>query len=118
MYTGSLGAVSNRETWSFSMTLRDDDTGILVDLTGASLVIAVRDQQSSQPTLNGSTSDGKIVIGSPATNGTFTVTFPVTDMANLVGDNHYDVGLVVTLAGGTAHQIIKATLAVIDGVVA
>jgi hypothetical protein len=117
MYTGSLGAVSNRETWSFSMTLRHDDTGALVDLTGAALRLAVSDQQSSQPTLTGSTSDSKIVIGTPATAGTFTVTFTPTDMAGLVGDNHYNVGLVLTLPGGTAHQIMKTTLAVIDGVV-
>jgi hypothetical protein len=44
MYTGALPAVSNRETWSPSVTVTDD-TGNAIDLTGATM----REPESLQP---------------------------------------------------------------------
>ena len=116
MYTGALQAASNRARWTFSVTLTDPVTDLPVDLTGATIELAVRDQQSKQPLLTGSNSDGKITIGTPATAGAFTVLFPRTDMATL-HDGRYDVGLRVTLASGADFQLIVADLPVIDGVV-
>lgn len=115
MYTGALRAASNRATWTFSIELTDPDTDTAVDLTGALIELAVRDQQSKSPLMTGSTTDGKIVISTPATGGIFTVTFSKTDMAALPA-GHYDCGVRVTLASGTSHQLIVGTLPVIDGI--
>ena len=41
MYTGSLPAVSNRETWSLTVTVTDD-AGAAVNLTGATITLGVR----------------------------------------------------------------------------
>jgi len=116
MYTGHLAAASNRARWTFQVELTDPATDAPVDLTGATLELAVREQQSKMALLTGSTSDGKITITAPATGGAFTVLFPRTDMATL-HDGSYDVGLHVTLASGADFQLIVATLPVIDGVV-
>jgi hypothetical protein len=48
MYTGALPAVSNRETWSPSVTVTDD-TGNAIDVTGATITIGVREPESLQP---------------------------------------------------------------------
>src|SRR5262249_5639772 len=116
MYTGSLRAASNRAEWQFSVELTDPDTDLPIDLTGALIEIAVRDQQSRMPLLPGSSASGKIAIPVPATGGAFTVTFPKTDMATLCA-NMFDVGLRVSLASGRNYQLIVATLPVVDGVV-
>jgi len=116
MYTGHLAAASNRARWTFQVELTDPATDLPVDLTGATLELAVREQQSKMPLLTGSTSDGRITIGTPATDGAFTVLFPRTDMATLA-DGMFDVGLHVTLASGADFQLLVATLPVIDGVV-
>ena len=116
MYTGALAAVSNRETWTFTVFLTDFDTGTAIDLTGASIDIAVREQRTATPLLTGSTTDGKIVISAPATGGSFVVTFTPTDMSVLVA-GMYDVGVRVTVAAGTTFQLLVATLPVVDGIV-
>ena len=116
MYTGHLAAASNRARWTFQVELTDPATDAPVDLTGATLELAVREQQSKMALLTGSTSDGKITITAPATGGAFTVLFPRTDMATL-HDGRYDVGLRVTLASGADFQLIVADLAVVDGIV-
>lgn len=117
MYTGNLGAASNRATWSFSADLTDDDTDEAVDLTDALLKIAIRDQQSKRPLLEGSTANGKVTIEAPSTGGVFSVEFTPEDMSNLPAD-HYDVGMTAEMPDGTVHQIIaNCTLTVMDGVV-
>jgi len=115
MYTGNLAAASNRARWTFSVELTDPVTDLPVDLTGATIELAVRDQQSKQPLLTGSNSDGKITIGTPATAGAFTVLFSRDAMANLA-DGMLDVGLRVTLASGADFQLIVGTLPVLDGI--
>jgi hypothetical protein len=117
MYTGFFDAASNRATWAFTIDLTADDTDAAIDLTGATVNMAVSLQDARAPLLTGSSTDGKIAIGTPATAGSFAVTFTPTDMAALEG-GMYDVGIVVILAGGTTHQVLVATLPVIDGVVA
>lgn len=116
MYTGFFDAASNRATWSFSITLTDDDTGDAIDLTGATVNIALRSQEMRGVELTGSSTDGKITIEPPATAGQFTVEFSKDDMSSL-GAKLYDVGITVTLAGGTVHQVLVATLPLVDGIV-
>jgi hypothetical protein len=116
LYTGALAAASNRATWTFSIELTDPDTDLAIDLTGATIKVAVAEQQSKQALLTGSTGDGKVVIATPATGGAFTITFPLADMQTLEA-GLYDVGITVTLANGTTYQLLVATLPVTDGIV-
>ena len=116
MYTCALAAASNRARWTFQVELTDPETDLPVDLTGATIELAVRDQQCKMPLLTGSTIDGKITITAPATAGAGTVLFNKTDMSTLA-DGMFDVGMRVTLASGADFQLIVATLPVIDGVV-
>jgi len=115
MYTGALTAASNRARWQFSVELTDPATDLPVDLTGATIELAVRDQQSKQPLLTGTTG-AEITIGTPATDGAFSVLFSRTVMATLA-DGMYDVGLRVTLASGADFQLFVGTLPVVDGIV-
>lgn len=114
MYTGSLPAVSNRETWSLSVTVTDDE-GAAVDLTGATVTIGVREPESLQPIATYTSGDGKLAISSPATAGIFTLDVPMDQATYPPGQ--YEVGIIVELASGVKRQLVVATLPVVDGVV-
>lgn len=117
MFTGSFGAASNRAAWSFSIELTDpDNDNEPVDLTGATIEIAISEKQAELPLISGSTTDGKVVVASPATEGIAEITFPRSDMQRLDA-GQYDVGIVVTLASSDPVQLAKGNLAVIHGVV-
>lgn len=112
MYTGTLAAASNRADWKFTCELVDSDTGDDIDLTGATITIAVRPQDASLPILTGTTADKITITGT----GTFDVAFTPADMHDLCAGS-YDVGLTVLMASGTTYQLMSAVLPVIDGVV-
>lgn len=114
MYTGAFAAVSNRETWSFSVTVTDD-AGVAVDLTGATIVVGVREPESLQPRATYTSGDGKLAITAPATGGVFTLNVPMDHTTYPPGQ--YEVGVIVKLASGTKRQLIVATLPVVEGVV-
>lgn len=117
MYEGSMGAASNREKWEFSIELTDpDNNDAAVNLTGAAIEVAIAEQQATTPLITGSTTDGKVTIATPATSGVFSVAFPRADMQKLAAD-HYDVGIVLTLASGAVRQLAVGTVAVRHGVV-
>ena len=116
MYTGALPAVSNRETWTFTVYLTDFDTDAAIDLTGAAIDIAMREKESKSPILTGSTSDGRVTIAAPETGGSFVVAVAAADMA-AIGAGMYDVGARVTIASGTTFQLLVCTLPVVDGIV-
>jgi len=115
MYTGSMRAASNRVDWSWSMTIKNRLTGEPIDLTGASFELAIGDQNSKSNLLEASTTDGRITTNTPATDGVFTVLVPKAAMKVLEADQ-YDIGVIVTLASGRSYQLIKAVLAVNEGV--
>ena len=114
MYTGALPSVSNRETWSLSVTVTDD-TGAAVDLTGAVVTIGVREPESLQPRVTYTSGDGKLAITAPATNGVFTLNADLNP--SLFPPAMYEAGVIVKLASGTKRTLIVATLPVVDGVV-
>ena len=116
MYTGSMRA-SNRADWSWSVNpLKNRLTGLAIDLTGASIALAVGDQNSKTTLLTASTTDGRITITAPATSGVFTVLVPASAMSALEA-GQYDLGVIVTLSTGRVYQLIKGVLAVNEGVV-
>jgi len=116
MFVGTLAAVSNREDWNFFLEMADPATNTAIDLTGASIDIAVRAQDNRNPALTGSLADGKITIVGAATNGTAEILFSETDMATLCA-GQYDVGIRVTMATGRKFQLLTAMLPVVHGVV-
>jgi hypothetical protein len=114
MYTGALPAVSNRETWTLSVTVTDN-TGAAVDLTGAVVTIGVREPEALQPLVTYTSGDGKLAITAPATGGVFTLNADLNP--SLFPPAMYEVGVIIKLAGGTKRTLIVATLPVVDGVV-
>jgi hypothetical protein len=114
LYTGSLPAVSNRETWSLSVTVTDD-AGAAVDLTGATVTIGVREPESLQARATYTSGDGKLAISAPATGGIFTLNADLDPTTFPPGQ--YEVGVVIKLASGVKRQLVVATLPVVDGVV-
>lgn len=116
MYTGSIAATSNRVAWTAIGELVDPDTNDFVDLTGATIEVAIRARPSnsqSPPTLVATIANGKLaVIGT----GQFQWTFPRSDMATLFAGD-YDVGVRIVLADLSDHQLFAGLLPVVDGVV-
>lgn len=110
MYTGNLGTVSNREDWEQSIDVVDEN-GADVDISAATITLAVRAKGSSSPTLTAEVGDG-IVVSSPR----FTFTFDVEDMRVFSNSGQYDVGCVVTI-GSVTTQLIVGTVNIVDGVV-
>lgn len=110
MYTGSLGAVSNKEDWIVSSPLIDDDNEE-IDLTDASFELFVCRQNSPENALLTATTDnGKITLPDSTT---FQWAFTPEDMATLCAGT-YDVFLRVTI-DDVVTQILSATVAVIEG---
>lgn len=112
MYVGSLGPVSNKQTWTQVFEAIDADTGDDLDLTGASIVLEVRDPRDCSIRLSATTANGKIVI---VDTGVFQVSFPASDMKTLCAQT-YEVGCTVTINDATLQYII-GTVAVLDGIV-
>lgn len=113
MYHGSLGEVSNREDWLATIAVIDDD-GDDVDVTGATIVVAVRSQMAKSgdtPDLTASTDNGDVTISTSE----FTFTFGVDDMRGL-DPGIYDVACTILLNSITT-QLFIGTIAVLDGIV-
>jgi hypothetical protein len=105
--------VSNREDWKETMTVSDGDTGVVIDITGATISLSVREQKGGAERLSASVGDG-ITLTNPM-QGEFQWEFTDNEMAALDA-NTYDVGVVMILSG-VATQLATGTIAVLDGVV-
>jgi len=105
--------VSNRADWIDQVEVRDDDTDALVDLTGAVIVLAVRDRKAQQQRLLAQTGDSSIVI---VGTGVFQFTFPVSAMRGMDVSRAYDVGCTIQL-GGVTQQFFIGSVNVLDGIV-
>ena len=117
MYTGSFGSASNRGDWRFSIGFDDEETGEPLDLTGASIEIAIAEKEAKTSVVNGNSSDGVVEISTPATAGEASFVFSRALMQRLEA-GQYDVGIVITLADGEAIPVAKGNVAIIHGVVA
>jgi hypothetical protein len=111
MYTGSLGAVSNREDWIVNISaLADDGTSFV--FTGAAIVLYVTDEDiPSNAILSGSVADGTIVIS--ADGLTVTWTFTASQM-NVLRNGNYSVFVRMTLNSSTV-QLISAAVSIVEG---
>ena len=108
-----IDPVSNRADWIDQCEVRDDEDGQLIDLTGAVIVLAVRDRLSMANVMLAQTSDGSIVVQGM---GVFGFTFPLSKMRALVGSRAYDVACTVQLNGIT-QQFFLGSVNVLDGIV-
>lgn len=108
-YTGSLGVKSNKETWSQTIEVVDEN-GAAVTITAATIVVAVRAKNSESPSLTASVGSG-ITISTPQ----FTFTFTATQMRSL-DPGTYDVGCTITISS-VVTQLIVGTVDVRDGIV-
>ena len=111
-FIGALDPISNRTGWLHDFALDDADAGTPVDITGASIVIEVRDPHSGWIALCATTRNGKIAI---VDAGVFRVSVDPSD-TQLLRAGTYEVGATITL-NGESRQLIIGTLPVLDGVV-
>lgn len=109
MFHGSLPEASNREDYEYIAQIVDSDTGDLIDLSAATIVAQISDQDGCQKILLG-TETGEITL--PETT-TFRILIPRASMACLCA-GQYRVGLTVENADQTTSFII-GTLPVLDG---
>ncbi len=109
MYTGSLGTVSNRETWNQSIDVVDE-SGDDIDISTATITLAVRKQGDTSPILTATNGSG-ITIASPA----FTWNFTVSQTNQLCAGN-YEVGVTILITG-TTTQLIVGNVIIVDGIV-
>lgn len=111
MYTGSLGAVSNREDWIVNISALADD-GSSYSFVGAAAAVYVTDEDlPTNSILSGSIADGHIVVS--ADGFTLTWTFAATAM-NVFRSGTYSVFLRLTLNGVTS-QLISGTISIVEG---
>lgn len=104
--------VSNREDWINQCEVRDENNQ-LVDLTGANIVLAVRDRSTKNNLLNANTGNGSVVIQA---TGVFQFTFPLSQMRGLDASKAYDIGCTIQLNGAT-QQFFIGSVNVLDGIV-
>lgn len=98
----------NNADWNMQLQVTDADTGALMDFTGASIEIAVKDQNNCEK-LTATVDNGKITL--PST-GVIEWLFPVTDMQGLCA-GQYKMGGVYKLNGKTI-ALFTGELSVVD----
>lgn len=107
-----IDAVSNREDWIEQVEVRDV-TNVLVDLSTATIVFAVRDKQTKAQLLLASTADGNITI---VGTGVFQWEFTEEEMRGMDASRAYECGCTIAL-NGTTKQFFIGTVNVLDGIV-
>lgn len=111
MYTGSMGAVSNREDWIVNISAVADD-GTSYSFAGAAATVYVTDEDlPTNAILSGSIADGTIVISGDSL--TLTLTFSATSMG-IFRAGTYSVFSRLTINGVTS-QLISGTVSIIEG---
>jgi hypothetical protein len=111
MYTGSMGAVSNREDWIVNLSAVAAD-GSSYSFTGASASVYVTDEDlPTNAILSGSIADGTILISVDGL--ALTWTFAAAKM-NMFRAGTYSVFVRMTLNGVTS-QLISGTVSIVEG---
>jgi len=103
-------AATNTADWKTQFQFNDADSGDLIDFTGASIEIDVKDFDGCRR-IQASVDNGKIVIVS---TGIFELDIPVTEMKCLCPGS-YKIGGVYSLNDETI-SLFTGTLSIIDGV--
>ena len=103
-------AATNNADWKTQFQFTDGETGDLLDFTGATIKLAVKDADGCQR-LTASTDDGKIAIIS---TGLFELDIPASEMQCLCPGS-YQVGGVYSLNDETI-SLFTGTLSITNGV--
>lgn len=103
-------SAANNADWKTQFQFTDADTGDLIDFTGATIEIDVKDFDGCR-VIAASTGNGLITIQEA---GTFELDVPASTMANLCPGT-YQIGGVYSLNGDTV-SLFTGSLAVISGV--
>ena len=111
MFTGTLAPVSNADDWIDSVEVTDEETGDLIDISGATEIeINVRDQATRANRLAGSLTGGEITR--PET-GVFAWSFTAAEMGALCAGTYEVVIRIEIDAISTA--LVLGTLPVLNG---
>lgn len=113
MLHANFDPVSNREHWSNTSEVRDNDNGDLIDLATAIIVLEVRHRDSKRVLLRARTDDASISIDGL---GIFSHTFTDQQMRQLDASLAYEVGCTIQL-NGIVQQFYIGNLPVLDGIV-
>jgi hypothetical protein len=105
--TISANETSNRD-WNYQFEVSDEETGDLIDLTGAFIAIAITDADGCQR-IYATTDNGKITIVS---TGVFTLTIPYSETNLCAGT--YDIGGYYQL-GGETPDLLEGSISVRTG---
>jgi hypothetical protein len=105
--TLSAAETSNRD-WNYQFEVTDEDTGDLIDLTGAVIAISITDADGCQR-ISATTDNGKIAIVS---TGVFTLSIPYSETNLCAGT--YDIGGYYQLNGDTL-DLLEGSIAVRTG---
>lgn len=103
-------ATTNNADWRTQFQFTDADTGDLIDFTGATIEIAVKDFDGCQK-IEATTENGMITIQE---TGIFELVVPVATMTGLCPGT-YQIGGVYSLNDETV-SLFTGTLAIISGV--
>lgn len=112
-YQGVLESVTNREDWVVPVEVTDPDSGDPIDITAATITLAVRDQKTKTQALEATVGDGITITDGPG--GTFQWAFTESQMHGLCATT-YDVGLVIEI-NAVKTQLFVGTVPVLDGIV-
>jgi hypothetical protein len=116
MYQGLLEPITNRQTWTDTFQVVDDD-GVAVDISAATIGVYVRDQMEKCKTtfvLQGTNTDGHITFPNGGTDGIFSWTFTDTETRKMCAPRTHDVSIYVTI-GSVVTPIAIVTISVLDG---
>ena len=102
-------SAANNADWKTQFEFTDADTNTVIDFTGATIEVDVRDQNRCK-VIEATTDNGKITIN---TDG-FLLTVPASEMKCLCA-GQYDLGGVYQLNGETI-SLFTGTMSIIDGV--
>lgn len=102
-------SAANNADWKTQFEFTDSETGDVVDFTGATIEVSVKDQNRCQ-IIEATTGNGKITINSQG----FLLLVPASEM-HCICAGQYNVGGVYELNDETI-SLFTGTLSVIDGV--
>lgn len=102
-------STANNADWKTQFEFTDSDTGDVIDFTGATIEVEVKDQNRCKK-IEARTDNGKITINSDG----FLVLVPAEEMKCLCPGS-YNLGGVYSLNGETI-SLFTGTLSIIDGV--
>lgn len=102
-------SATNNADWKTQFEFTDADTGDLIDFTGATIEVEVRDQNRCK-VIEATTNNGKITINADG----FLLIVPASEMKCLCA-GQYDIGGVYELNGETI-SLFTGTMSIRDGI--